>query len=51
MGELIRHMVGVCGEHWHPTLLNISAITVAFAGIISYIKISILRLWNNIKKH
>ena len=50
MGEFLRHLVGACGEHWHPNLLNISAITVAFAGLISYLKISILSLWNRIKR-
>lgn len=51
MGEIVSHVVGACGDHWHPNLLNISAITVGFAGFISYIKVNILRLWNKIKKH
>jgi hypothetical protein len=45
MVEVIRHTLGLCGEHWHPNLLNISAIFVAIGGSISYIKYKITSIW------
>jgi hypothetical protein len=48
MGEVLRHALGICGEHWHPNLLNISAFFVAIGGSISYIKLVIktkIELW------
>ena len=38
MVEVIRHALGVCGEHFHPNLLNISLISFGFLEAISYIK-------------
>tara|TARA_B110000977_G_scaffold184228_1_gene247671 strand:- start:51 stop:194 length:144 start_codon:yes stop_codon:yes gene_type:complete len=23
MMEILRHMLGICGEHWHPSILSI----------------------------
>lgn len=46
MVETFRHAMGLCGEHWHPNLINISAFFVAFGGSISYIKYKIKSLWN-----
>ncbi len=36
--EILRHALGLCGEHWHPNIFNISALTLGFAGVSSYIK-------------
>jgi hypothetical protein len=36
--ETLRHALGLCGEHWHPNIFNISALTIGFAGVSSYIK-------------
>jgi hypothetical protein len=44
MGEILRHALGICGEHWHPNLMNISAFFVAFGGSIPYIKYKIKSL-------
>lgn len=47
MAEALRHALGICGDHWHPSLLNISAFFVAVGGSISYIKYKIKSLWTN----
>jgi hypothetical protein len=36
--ETLRHALGLCGEHWHPNIFNLSALTLGFAGVFSYIK-------------
>lgn len=41
MVEFIRHLLGVCGEHWHPNLLNLSVFLLGITWIISYIKYKI----------
>jgi len=38
MIEALRHAFGLCGEHWHPNILNISAASLGFVGLSSYIK-------------
>ena len=45
MAEALRHALGICGDHWHPSLLNISAFFVAVGGSISYIKYKVKSLW------
>tara|TARA_R100001163_G_C5031430_1_gene171537 strand:+ start:81 stop:215 length:135 start_codon:yes stop_codon:yes gene_type:complete len=32
MTEFLYHALGICGEHWHPNLINLSLITMM--GII-----------------
>tara|TARA_Y100000593_G_scaffold93218_1_gene187279 strand:- start:2278 stop:2442 length:165 start_codon:yes stop_codon:yes gene_type:complete len=29
MTEFIYHALGICGEHWHPNLINVSVIGMA----------------------
>jgi len=53
MAETLRHALGLCGDHWHPSLLNVSAFIVAVGGTITYtastvkfyIKSKITKLW------
>jgi len=45
MGEVLRHALGICGDHWHPNLINISTLFVAVGGSISYIKYQIKSIW------
>ena len=45
MAEALRHALGICGDHWHPSLLNISAFFLAIGGSISYIKYKVKSLW------
>jgi len=33
MKEFLYHALGICGEHWHPNLLNIMLITAVVALI------------------
>jgi len=32
MKDFIYHALGVCGEHWHPNLLNLSLIALVLFG-------------------
>jgi len=36
MTEFLYHALGICGEHWHPNLINVTAI-VMIASIIARI--------------
>jgi len=36
MTEFLYHALGICGEHWHPNAINITAI-VMIASIITRI--------------
>ena len=43
MQEFLYHALGICGEHWHPNLLNITLIVMVTSIItrIVYKKITI----------
>ena len=45
MAELIKHALGLCGEHYHPNLLTLLlggfGLTTTFSYIRSYIKCKI----------
>ena len=28
MKEVLYHALGICGEHWHPNLINLSLIAL-----------------------
>lgn len=43
MSEFLYHALGICGEHWHPNALNVTAI-VLFVSIITKI------VYNKVKK-
>jgi hypothetical protein len=34
MTEFLYHALGICGEHWHPNALNITAI-IMIASIVA----------------
>jgi hypothetical protein len=36
MTEFLYHALGICGEHWHPNLINVTAI-VMIASIVARI--------------
>jgi len=36
MTEFLYHALGICGEHWHPNLVNVTVI-VMIASIIARI--------------
>ena len=38
MTEFIYHLLGLCGEHWHPNAINITAMTMATILITKSIK-------------
>jgi hypothetical protein len=43
MIETIKHLFGVCGEHWHPNIFTFLAGTVAFLPGFSFIKYKLKR--------
>lgn len=45
MLEVIKHSLGLCGEH-HPSLLYASPFIIAISGYISYIKLKI-KTWKH----
>jgi hypothetical protein len=38
MVEVIRHTLGICGEHWHPNLWTAFASSPIIATSVYYIK-------------
>jgi hypothetical protein len=36
MTEFLYHALGICGEHWHPNAINITAI-IMIASIVARI--------------
>ncbi len=32
--EFLYHATGLCGEHWHPNLINLSVIGLAAVGVV-----------------
>ena len=41
MKEFLYHALGICGEHWHPNLINITfmIMLVSLAGRFTYKRI------------
>ena len=37
MMEILRHMLGICGEHWHPSILSIFVSGMGLSTYIYYI--------------
>lgn len=38
MIEILKHAVGVCGDHWHPNIWHAMASTPIFLSAIYYVK-------------
>jgi hypothetical protein len=38
MMEMLRHLIGFCGEHWHPSLMNVIASGFGFIPAVAYVK-------------
>tara|TARA_B110000879_G_C11145876_1_gene502434 strand:- start:835 stop:1005 length:171 start_codon:yes stop_codon:yes gene_type:complete len=38
MIELIKHTLGICGEHWHPNVITLLAGSPIFLTAVHYIK-------------
>ena len=43
MLEILKHALGLCGEHWHPNIFTFLAGTVASMPGLSYIKYRLKR--------
>ena len=37
MAEIIKHALGICGDHWHPNLLTLLLGGVGLSTIYSYV--------------
>ena len=38
MVEVVKHVLGICGEHWHPNIWTAAASSPLIAGTFHYIK-------------
>jgi hypothetical protein len=38
MVEILRHLLGLCGEHWHPNIFTISIFLLGGAEALLYIQ-------------
>jgi hypothetical protein len=38
MIEILKHAIGVCGDHWHPNIWHAMASTPIFLSAIYYVK-------------
>lgn len=38
MIEFVKHILGLCGEHWHPNLLTIIASGFGLLPVLEYLK-------------
>lgn len=47
MIEVIKHILGLCGEHYHPSVINIFTVGVGSYPVISYIKLNIVNRLQN----
>ena len=49
MIEIVKHTLGICGEHWHPSALTLLAGSPLFVATINYIKCKCGGLFNHKK--
>ena len=38
MIEFIKHILGFCGEHWHPNIWTVTSVSPFIASFIYYVK-------------
>ena len=38
MIEFIKHILGICGDHWHPNVWTLAASSPIIATTVHYIK-------------
>ena len=43
MVEVIKHTLGICGEHWHPNIFTFLVAAVGSLPGISYLKYKLKR--------
>ena len=44
MIEIVKHVTGVCGDHWHPNIWTVLASTPIIGSTLYYIKYKIKSL-------
>lgn len=45
MIEIIKHALGICGEHWHPNIFNISVLVASVSSTVCYIKVKLYNIY------
>ena len=48
MIEIIKHSLGLCGEHFHPNIFTLLISGFGFTGLYSYIKYKYFTKKNNL---
>ena len=43
MEAFLYHALGICGEHWHPNLINLSAIALVLYAVGKTIKSKLIK--------
>ena len=38
MVEVLKHVFGICGEHWHPNVLNLSVIGLVTWSVVKGVR-------------
>jgi hypothetical protein len=46
MIEFLKHFTGLCGEHWHPNIINVSLYSGSIFFFIYLIKNKIYKIIN-----
>lgn len=49
MIEALKHIFGICGDHWHPNIWTMLAGGFGFVPIFSYIRLRVKGLRNYLK--
>lgn len=49
MVEALKHIFGICGDHWHPNIWTMLAGGFGFVPFFSYIRLRIKGLRNYLK--
>ena len=44
MIEILRHTLGICGEHWHPTIFTVLAGGLGLGHSIQYLRLKYMKI-------
>lgn len=50
MIEVIKHTLGICGEHWHPNIFTALASTPIIVTAVNYVKCKVCGMKNGLHK-
>ena len=49
MFEFLRHLIGICGDHWHPNFITLAAGSPVFLATLHYVRCKCGGLFNHKK--